>query len=143
MKRFILVYAAAGLMLAASSVQANLTNGSFEAGDITEWTTVLFLGGSTSVVSGHSKPGGSGTTSWTTTDGSYFTLQKTDEPDNLFVGVDYVYSIFGENSPINVGFEEWAIGKSKPLPIVPAPGAIVLGGIGVCLIGWLRRFDTL
>ena len=60
-------------------------------------------------------------------------------PSDLFVGGDYIYlySMFGHSDyGNNAGFEEWAVR-------IPAPGAILLGGIGVSLVGWLRRWRTL
>ena len=66
-------------------------------------------------------------------------------PDELFNGGDYVYfySRFGENCPNNAGFEEWAVRDCEPVQVIPAPGAIVLSSIGLCLIGWLRRKETI
>lgn len=72
-------------------------------------------------------------------------------PDSLFTwDLDYItlYSHFGAGSTPefpdnsnNDGFEEWAVRKAGTPPVVPLPGAILLGVLGLGAAGIrLRRF---
>ncbi len=66
-------------------------------------------------------------------------------PDSLFTGSNqyvYLYSAFGSELRSNDGFEDWGL-RVGSTPVIPAPGALLLGGIGVSIVGWLRNRRSL
>jgi hypothetical protein len=66
-------------------------------------------------------------------------------PNSLFSGGSYVYlySKFGVNFANTAGYEEWAVREATnpPPPVVPVPGAMLLGMLGLGAAGIkLRKY---
>lgn len=63
-------------------------------------------------------------------------------PNSTFEGYTgeyvYLYSRFGENYAATATPEEWAVRSTGDDTQVPAPGAMILAGLGACVVGALR-----
>ena len=62
-------------------------------------------------------------------------------PESLFEGLGdyiYLYSRFGENSPADDGFEEWAHGVGDS--VVPEPATLFFLCGGTLILGRKRRY---
>jgi hypothetical protein len=126
MKKLMMIFALAIVVLAASSVRAGLTNGSFETGDLTGWTTVVPSGASATAVTSHTDPGGTGVTAWGPTDGTYFALLKTDGPGSLTQMYQSVYL-----SPSNGLSFDWFWDSQDYNPFDDTATLSVYSGVGI------------
>ena len=132
MKRLIMICALA-VLISTAGAQAGLTNGSFETGDLTDWSAVIPIGASVSVVASHTDttwPGGvppvvPGVTSWGPTDGSAFALVKTNGAGTLTQLYQSFYATAGATVSLDYFWD-----SQDYLPFNDMATGTLLSGVG-------------